>query len=61
MTMIPDDKSPSPRFDRYGKSFSKELSPRKTINYASQMPSYISRDQIYIDRNSQKGYFDSMN
>lgn len=59
--MIPDDKSPCPRFDRYGKSFSKELSPRKTITYATQKPSYISREQIYNDKNAQKGYFDSMN
>lgn len=62
MTLIPDENKISPRYeDRYNKSYSKELSPRKTINYSNAKPSYLSREQVHQDRKTTSNYFSAMN
>ena len=51
----------SPRFeDRYGKSMSKQLSPRKDVSYTVEKPSYISRENIYQQKKEANSYFTSM-
>lgn len=63
MTLIPPEHGLSPRFDStYGKSVSKELSPRKTVTYTTEKPRPLTRDTLYQTGSRQNsGYFDSMN